>query len=435
LFKNRGITWLNKQRKKQIKQNPSDYAVQKESLNFSDSPTEVNSNIVKSTDNDDSYKASLDNQLNAVFKIGSNLDLEKVLYAFALEVSNRVPFDNMWACIIGESQEKLLQYHIFNDEPIRIGSVQMFPVNIGVAQWVINLKQPVTINKVNEDLPKELQQALRLFYSSEIGSCAILPFKETIGAIGLSSNSNYGYTDKNLLALGPLIGQLAISVENSRLYLRAQENAIVEERQRIAREIHDSTAQVLGYLRAKSELIERFLERNDCEKSIQTAQEMQEVANKAYNDVREAIIGLSDKIPQNKSVIEVTKNYIMEFAGRWRIKARLVNELNETPFLSRKVQLEVQRIVQEALANVRKHSRARQAWVKFILKDGNLVMEIEDDGQGCDLDDVPEDSFGFNAMKDRAKSFGGEVIIQSKQGLGTRVIILIPIEAVKMQKV
>jgi len=72
----------------------------------------------------------------------------------------------------------------------------------------------------------------------------------------------------------------------------------VEERQRIAREIHDSTAQVLGYLRAKSELIERFLERNDCEKSIQTAQEMQEVANKAYNDVREAIIGLSDKIPQ-----------------------------------------------------------------------------------------------------------------------------------------
>lgn len=227
--------------------------------------------------------------------------------------------------------------------------------------------------------------------------------------------------------------QAAIAIENARLHEQARELAIAEERGRIAREMHDSLAQVLAYVNTKAQAVQQLLQRGRSEDASAQVGQMATAAREAYADVREGILALRSSQTAERGLAQSLEEYL----ERWREQSGIPVELVIEPEASSVAQLspaaEVQllRIIQEALSNVRKHSRASRAKVELRRSSGKLDVAIQDNGEGFDpvsptRGEFPH--FGLYTMQERAEAVGGTLEISSELGKGTRVSARIPVQ-------
>jgi len=238
---------------------------------------------------------------------------------------------------------------------------------------------------------------------------------------------------------GNIIGLLGISKdisENKRLQAeiahQKQSVAVLEERERIAREMHDGLAQVLGYVNTKAQAVHRFLEVKKFEEAEAHLTQLEEAARAVYADVREAILGLRTPIGDNGNLMKILEDYLSNFEQQSNIKTALHIA---TPSLFDEFELPVEvqliRIVQEALTNVRKHSQAQSVCIKFERVHHFARITIEDDGQGFNTQAVHYDGewprFGLQTMRERAEGVDGSLTIHSVPGSGTRICVTLPL--------
>ena len=157
---------------------------------------------------------------------------------------------------------------------------------------------------------------------------------------------------------------------------------------------------------------------------------MKEIAKETYTDVREAIFGLRTAISSGLGFLPILREYLAEYRTHYGLDARLVVDNESLPRFPTDVRVQVIRIIQEALTNVRKHARASNAWVRFE-QDGDWArISVEDDGQGFDPAQVTGEGrryFGLQIMRERAESVGGDLELNSRPGKGTRVVIRVPL--------
>jgi len=234
--------------------------------------------------------------------------------------------------------------------------------------------------------------------------------------------------DRRLLA--GLADMAAIAIHNSRLRDRERQVAILEERDHLAREMHDTLAQVLGYLHLKSATIRKRLESGDVARAAEEVQEMQDLAHEAYVDVREAILGLRETVAPAGGILGGLRQYLQKFSRQSGIDARLYVPASVTGGLAPEAEIQLLRVVQEALTNVRKHAEATTAAVRIDNEGAQLRVVIEDDGRGFDSSRVDRDegrSFGLRSMKERMERAGGSFGVESSPGNGTRIIVLLPL--------
>ena len=212
-----------------------------------------------------------------------------------------------------------------------------------------------------------------------------------------------------------------------------RQRAIVEERERIARELHDGLAQLLGYVKTKATAVRLMLKNQQPEKAEKHLRQLEEAANASFVDVREAILGL--KIAgQDGAGLSITLN---EFVTQFRRLSDLPVQLDISPGiddlkLPAEVELHLVRVVQEALTNVRKHASATQAYVTLQTYDHVLELTIQDDGTGFDPGNGHSDRrahFGLHTMHERAETIGAEFGLESKPGSGTRIRLRLPLQA------
>jgi signal transduction histidine kinase len=229
--------------------------------------------------------------------------------------------------------------------------------------------------------------------------------------------------------------QAALAIENARLHRRVHDLAITEERERIAREMHDSLAQVLGYVNTKAQAVEELLKLEQVERAGQQVRQLGEVARAAYADVREGILGLRTSLGPQRSFVEALREYVERWHEQSGIEAQLVLEPPDARLdrLNPGAELQLLRIVQEALANVRKHAQASCAIVRLAEESSGWIQAVvEDDGRGFDpsraravgSDGGPH--FGLSTMRERAESIGATLQVESSPGHGTRVRVRIP---------
>ncbi len=227
--------------------------------------------------------------------------------------------------------------------------------------------------------------------------------------------------------------QAALAIENARLHRQVGALAMVEERERIAREIHDSVAQVLGYVNTKAQAAEELLRANQPEKAATQIGQLGAAARDAYADVREHILGLRTAATVERDFLATLQEYMTRWREQSGVAATLVTEPSDrfTPQLSTAAELQLLRIIQEGLSNVRKHAGATVVTVHLIADDGWIEARIEDNGSGFDPAatrgaDYPR--FGLSTMRERAESVGGTLEIESGTGHGTRVVARMPKE-------
>ena len=219
----------------------------------------------------------------------------------------------------------------------------------------------------------------------------------------------------------------AIAIDNAYLQRRLRSLAVSEERLRIAHEMHDGLAQVLAYVNTKAQVVREHLKRERTDEATKHLDQLAAAAREVYADVRESIIGLRSAAASGSSAADALREVVATWETQSGISCRL--HLETDLRVPAGAELQVLRIVQEALANVRKHSKARQADVRVEQTDGRLRITVQDDGVGfkpAELGRGEFPRFGLPTMRERAESLGGWFQLDSTPGEGTRVTIEVP---------
>jgi signal transduction histidine kinase len=156
---------------------------------------------------------------------------------------------------------------------------------------------------------------------------------------------------------------------------------------------------------------------------------MKRVVAGAYEEVRQAIFGLKLMVSRGLGLVPILVEYVHEFSEQTGIPVELKTAEGGAARLSPDAEIQLIRIIQEALANVRKHAHAEKAWVTFGTEGGKVQVVVQDDGQGFDPGEATRlgrGSFGLQSMRERAESMGGSFDVESRPGAGTKVIVLLP---------
>jgi len=263
-------------------------------------------------------------------------------------------------------------------------------------------------------------------------SAPLLAGTTVIGGLCVSSQSPQCFSERHRELLASLADMAAIAISNARLLESERRVAVLEERERLAREMHDSLAQVLGYLHLQALAANRSLSRQDQGKASEELNDMASIAHEAYLDVREAILGLRQTVSPAMDVFDNLKDYVQRFSRQSGIEVELtVADEDELPEFSPEVEVQLVRVIQEALTNVRKHAHAATACIWIGQENGETCIRIEDDGQGFDpalVRGSAGSQFGVRIMTERIEKVGGRFEIESSRGSGTKVRIHLPYE-------
>ena len=220
----------------------------------------------------------------------------------------------------------------------------------------------------------------------------------------------------------------SIAIANARLFERERQGAIVEERERIAREMHDGMAQVLGVTHLRLRAMEAAPDVRGLPDLHTEVSDLADLCLEAYSDVRESILGLHEASRVDRALIESLRAYIEKYSKQSGIPTSLDSDPENEVVLPTRQQVQVLRVVQEALTNVRKHSAASTA-VVTVRDDGDSAsVTISDDGHGFDMSTLPpgREGFGLHSMRERMELLGGTLTIDSEPGRGTRVVATVP---------
>jgi signal transduction histidine kinase len=251
----------------------------------------------------------------------------------------------------------------------------------------------------------------------------------TSGVLVLSGRHTFSASQQAFLRVAARV--MALTISNSQLYAKLERQAVLEERNRLAREVHDGLAQSIGFLNVKVQHVERLIGREQWEGARQALCELREGIQHIYAEVRSTIQDLRWLPEDGRGLFKGLEQFVLDFGERTGLEVSLF--LEGEPDLSPRDEVHLLRIVQEALANVHKHAQAQHAWVRLHAGLQGLRLEIEDDGRGmaptlhsqaAALSDV-RGHFGLRIMRERAEAMGGQLSLHSTPGQGTRVQVTV----------
>ena len=248
-----------------------------------------------------------------------------------------------------------------------------------------------------------------------------------------------GYTvqDEELARL--FASQAAVAIHNAQLTEQTEDLAVLQERDRIAREMHDGMAQVLGYINTQTIGIKKLLDDEKLAVAREELSKMEAIARDLYGDVREGILGLRVAAQGDKGLIPILREYIDHYRDMSGLdaEARISSEVEDLAIPTTD-EVQLLRIVQEALTNVRKHAGANKVSVSMEHVDNQLCIQVQDDGNGFDPKELPASGgprFGLRVMEERALSLGGQFNIYSGPSGGTNVAVRVPVSAINTGRV
>lgn len=225
---------------------------------------------------------------------------------------------------------------------------------------------------------------------------------------------------EQLTLLSAIADQVAAALESARLREHAQEAAVMEERHRLARELHDSITQYLYSLTLLTRGWQRKLREASGDEVAYWLERAGSIANQALKEMRLLLYNLRPHTLEQDGLVGALRRRLEAVEGRVEIKTLLqVDEDLEIPAW---IESELYGIAQEALNNILKHAEATRVEIHLRKQTGAVVLEISDNGNGFNPAALGEDGrLGITSMRERAKKLGSQLVIDSRAGKGTRV--------------
>ncbi len=231
--------------------------------------------------------------------------------------------------------------------------------------------------------------------------------------------------DLDLLhAIGDLLG---IAVERARLFARSAQLGALEERNRLAREIHDTLAQGLAAITLRLESVDALLDaRADPERMRSAIAQALTLTRANLDEARRSVLDLRAAPLEGQSLTKA----LQTLAGTVRLRQGRRVAFETTGGgrpLPTRIEIGIYRIAQEALTNVTRHAQATRAHLELTMTPETLRCVIDDNGRGFDPASIPSDRYGVRGMSERARLLGGELRVASAPGEGTRIEVIIPL--------
>jgi two-component system nitrate/nitrite sensor histidine kinase NarX len=255
--------------------------------------------------------------------------------------------------------------------------------------------------------------------------------QESIGMLCVATREERTFSKEETDLLYALAAQAAITLEHGRLDAEVHRLAMLEERGRIARDMHDGLAQSLGLLYMKIRQAQAQIPPGQFAPLGNAMEEMAVISSDMYEEVRRAIYGLRTMVSHERDVIPALTEFLREFGEQNHLPVRFESPDVQAVRVSPGVEVQLVRIIQEALRNVRRHAKATQALVRVERQNASLRVSVEDDGCGFDPSRFASTDgvhFGLQGMRERAERLGGTLEIACVPGQGTRVTVTLPVE-------
>jgi signal transduction histidine kinase len=260
------------------------------------------------------------------------------------------------------------------------------------------------------------REGLRLVVSTPL-----LAKGRTLGAIDLGTDVVRTIQPEELALLAGIGHQIGVAVENARLYEQAQQLAVIRERNRLARDLHDSVMQALYGVTLYAEAAWRRLGAGDVSVTGEHLREIRSTAQEALREMRLLIFELRPPVLKQEGLAAALRSRLESVEQRVGLQTRFEADIEER--LPPEVEEALYRVALEALNNVLRHSYADLVSVALVRQDQRVALEIEDDGIGFDTAAVREQGggLGLRGMQERVTRLGGTLILASTPNQGTRV--------------
>jgi two-component system NarL family sensor kinase len=252
--------------------------------------------------------------------------------------------------------------------------------------------------------------------------------EKKLGVMNVASPQWRGLGAEDLQLLNTVGDLLSIAVERARLFERSARLGAVEERNRLAREIHDTLAQNLTATGLQIESAEALLEGDaNPERARKALSRALSLNHASLDEARRSVLDLRAAPLEGRSLSEALKTFVERWERETGISARF-QAVNRSRPLPPGVETALYRVGQEALNNAARHSGARRATVRLVSTPASVSLLVEDDGQGFDPANVPDDRHGLVGMGERVELIGGALRVESRPAGGTRIEATVPLE-------
>lgn len=379
--------------------------------------------------------------------VTSSLKLDEVLTRIMEQVTALLHSEGV-AIIMPEGDDRLRFVAVSGIGAAQLKDTSM-PRDTGVVGHVMRTGKPVWLNGQGSNVSglriyRQIETVSE-FHSQSLLASPLIQDGVTFGVLEAAHSDPDGLTAGDLAILCAAAHWAAIAISNARLHEQAQhlrqEQAALEERANLARELHDAVTQSLYSMSVLAGAWRRQIEAGKLAPQYEQIVELGDLAQDALREVRMLIYELRPTELEEEGLVGAIQRRLETVEQRADIKARLV-VIDEARSSSQSaegsietllafhrlppaVELELFRIVQEALNNVMKHSGATAVTVRFRLGAEKMVLEIEDDGRGTTIDARSRAGagFGMQSMRERAAQLGGYFSVDSVPGTGTTIRI------------
>lgn len=302
-----------------------------------------------------------------------------------------------------------------------LASVERLPVDGSLAGEVVRKGEPVRLND-----PELFAQAQVYQWPADLTALLALPLHVNGGIIGVLDvvNKANGFTDEDVRVMSVFANQAAIAIERARLQRQAEQLAVLEERHRLARELHDSVTQSLYSVTLYADAATLSLASGKQKATANYLAELQETAEQGMRDMRLLIFQLHPPVLEAEGLVSVlqTRLAAVEERDGFHTQFRVEGERR----LPIAIEEDLYWIAQEALNNIRKHAAAQNVMVSLHFTPTTLRLEVSDDGVGFDLRAVRAQgrgSGGLRSIAERTARLGGRHTYASAPGAGTRLTV------------
>ena len=302
-----------------------------------------------------------------------------------------------------------------------LAAVERLPVDGSLAGQVVRKGEPVRLND-----PTLFEQAQVYQWPADLTALLALPLHVNGGIIGVLDvvNKAGGFTEEDVRVMSVFANQAAMAIEHARLQQQAEQLAVLEERQRLARELHDSVTQSLYSVTLYANAAALALAAGKGEVVAGYLAELQETAQEGMRDMRLLIFQLHPPVLEAEGLVAALQTRLAAVEDRAGLQTQFrVEGERRLPIA---IEEDLYWIAQEALNNVRKHAAARHVTVHLHFTATTIRLEVVDDGVGFDLQAVRAEgrgSGGLRSIAERTARLGGRLTHESGPGEGTRLTV------------
>ena len=384
--------------------------------------------------------------------ISLNLDLETLLSSLICEAAIKIEIFRLQDIFVNNQSnqyttkfgiiEAIFVDHITHYHQLL--NTKFIYVKLQSENWIFS-GEPFVIGVISEELKEELNVSFSRGGNSDL-SAAVLPSRndlttanggfvhvipiqnergDSVASVVLGKHLNKEFNAGEESKIGEIIQVINNFNNLSKALFDFEKNTQLQERKRIAREIHDGLAQTLGLLKLQSAQLSGFIEDGNMLRAKELAPDFHQALSEAYDDTREAIDNLRADISG-----EDIHRWLNTFAAEFKeiSSMEVVVECSDIKNkIAPEINIQLARIVQEALSNIRKHSDASMVWLNCSYDRNQLILDITDNGVGFSVDDIRSPfNHGLIGMQERTKLIGAELIILSERDNGTTIRVLHP---------